>query len=324
MQNKIIYSFILVSLISCSNFKPFVFTEALIVPESTTTVDYEDLNFQYALFNQYASALSYSIRIDYSNYILGNVNNSVKYFDNGTIYIFNDWDIVTATYAEAVLNQTWRNRINTAFFNRSFNQTTKVPTTTEIFYLEKQIGDTVNLTFTINSSINYNVNVGSVYLSFANFLRTNVNNLNVYLSFYNSNNQLLQQVLLDTEVTSGAQRSKLYNLSTVITNVKKFEIAIQFVDIPPYVTAGSSFFDFYEFNLFTQAQEITIPDDVSGDRFGFEFVAVEWWNFLGHLQNFAWWIVNKSPVAPVFEFIDEYIVTWISGLINFITGVFNI
>jgi hypothetical protein len=108
-----------------------------------------------------------------------------------------------------------------------------------------------------------------------------------------------------------------------VTNVKRFDLQIQWVDALPY-NAGQSQIYIYEFNIFTQNQEISIPDDATGDRFGFEFVAVEWWNFLGHLQNFAWWIVNKSPVAPVFEFIDTYIVTWISGLIDFITGVFNI
>jgi hypothetical protein len=90
------------------------------------------------------------------------------------------------------------------------------------------------------------------------------------------------------------------------------------------VATADNYIVFKEFNLFTQNQEIAIPDDPSGDLFGFEFVAVEWWNFLGHLQNFAWWIVNRSPVRFVFEFIDTYIITWISGLITLLTGVFNL
>jgi hypothetical protein len=99
---------------------------------------------------------------------------------------------------------------------------------------------------------------------------------------------------------------------------------LRWVDIPPYVATADNYIVFKEFNLFTQNQEIAIPDDPSGDLFGFEFVAVEWWNFLGHLQNFAWWIVNRSPVRFVFEFIDTYIITWISGLITLLTGVFNL
>jgi hypothetical protein len=152
----------------------------------------------------------------------------------------------------------------------------------------------------------------------------NINEALTFISFYNKDDLLLQTVLLRT--SSGiapAILSDVYNLSTVITNVNRFDFKIQMIDIPPYTSDFSNYYIF-EFNLFTQNQEISIPDDAGGDRFGFEFVAVEWWNILGHLQNFIWWIINQSPIAPVFEWIEDYVITWVSGLITFITGVFRL
>jgi hypothetical protein len=143
-----------------------------------------------------------------------------------------------------------------------------------------------------------------------------------FIEFYNSNDILLQTYLLDQDRTN-INRNYLYSLASITTNVKSFNLKLQWVDTPPQATSNALIF-IGEFNLFTQSQEISIPDDTDGNVFGFEFVAVEWWNFLGHLQNFAWWIVNKSPISPLFVWIDEYVITWISGLITFITGVFDL
>ncbi len=323
MQNKIFATVLfLTSAVSCSSFRPTVLLEAYLDPKTTTTAGYEDINWSYALFNQYASGLTYEFRMDYSNYYINNLL-GIGILKDGVFYEFGDWDIVTATYAEATLNSFWTNLINSVLFEREFDRTTTLATTGNRFQIIKRDGatfGTVNLSIIVKSRINYSVNIGSVYQAFRSI--NYADQYYKYLYFYDPSDNLLQTYLLDQDGTN-IIRNYIYDLSTVVTNVKRFDLQIQWVDALPY-NAGQSQIYIYEFNIFTQNQEISIPDDATGDRFGFEFVAVEWWNFLGHLQNFAWWIVNKSPVAPVFEFIDTYIVTWISGLIDFITGVFNI
>lgn len=323
MQNKIFATVLfLTSAVSCSSFKPTVLLEAYLNPLASTLVTYDDLDFQTALFNQFASGLNYELTLDYSTYYANQVNFAFGVVNPSGYFPFNAWDSVTPTKATAVLDSTWRTRINNVLFNRDFDRTTNKADTNYFLEFVKWPLDNVNLEIKLISKIKYSVNVGSVYMAFRNTIGNNLNGIFMYISFFNGNEKL-QDVLLWSSDLAGTSVNYLFDLSTVITNVDNFVINIQHVDTPPFTTDYSTW-RINEFNLFTQQSQISIPEDTDGDRFGFEFVAVEWWNFLGHLQNFAWWIVNKSPVAPVFEFIDTYIVTWISGLIDFITGVFNI
>ena len=323
MKNKLILSgLFLTSAVSCASFKPFVLTNAYLDPSSITSVAYEDINWSYALFNQYASGLTYEFRMDYSNFYTINLY-GIGVLKNGVFYQFTDWDVVTATYATATLNDFWRGLINSVLFEREFDRTTGGANTNNRFQILKYDGatyQTVNLSIKVKSKIAYSVNIGGVYQSFRAFNLSD--QYYKYMYFYDSNDILLQTYLLDTD-GSNTPRNYFYNLDTVLTNVKSFELQAQWVDIPPY-NAGQSSLYIYEFNVFTQNSEISIPTDATGDRFGFEFVAVEWWNILGHLQNFIWWIINQSPIAPVFEWIEDYVITWVSGLITFITGVFRL
>ena len=322
-KNKLILSsLILTGAISCSSFRPYVFTDALVYPITTTETFYYDLNYQYALFNQYASGLSYKFRMNYSNYVFLNVNFGLSLRIDGTTYIFQDWDFIGPTFAEAELDTVWTQRLNKILFGRQFNETTFKATTDNFIDFVKYTGDTVNFEIIIDSKITYNVNIGSVYQAFWSIKDPNIENFYNYLKFYNRNDDLLQSVLLTAD-TAGTQRNYIFNLSNIITNVSRFEILIQWVDTPPFHTGYAEFF-IYEFNMFTQNSEIAIPDDASGDLFGFEFVAVEWWNILGHLQNFLWWIVNQSPLRPLFEWLDTYIISWIRNFIDILTGVFNL
>jgi len=326
LKNKLILSgLFLTGAVSCASFRPFVLTDAYINPQTITASDYEDINWTYALFNQYASGLSYGLRMNFSAAGFDQVRGFRYVQDASTFFRFEEWDIITSSYAEATnLSPIWRQRINTIFFDRSFDRTSKIPTFYPHLRLDKNpIVNSVNLELIIKSKISYNVNIGSLYYSFLPII-VNINEALTFISFYNKDDLLLQTVLLRT--SSGiapAILSDVYNLSTVITNVNRFDFKIQMIDIPPYTSDFSNYYIF-EFNLFTQNQEISIPDDAGGDRFGFEFVAVEWWNILGHLQNFIWWIINQSPIAPVFEWIEDYVITWVSGLITFITGVFRL
>jgi hypothetical protein len=327
-KHKIIYTTFLLTAISCSNFRPYVLTDAFLDPVSSTEVVYNNLNWSYSLFNQYASGLSYTLRMNYSTFNATNVFNSVAINLDGVNYLFQAWDIVGSSFAEAELDQVWTNRINRVLFDRDFDRTTgKAITTNNIFLISFGGTNNVNLEIIIKSKITYKVNVGSLFMNLGAVKNANMDNTFIYIDFLDSQNQLLQSILLLSGNNPLAPNfSNLnFDLGTIVTNVSQFNLKFQWVDTPPFVTAGNtSVIVFSEFNLFTQQQEIAIPDDASGDVFGFEFVAVEWWNILGHLQNFAWWIVNKSPISPLFVWIDEYVVTWISGLITFLTGVFDL
>ena len=325
MKSKIILSgLFLTGAVSCASFKPFVLTNAFINPETTTDVDYEDLNFSYALFNQYASGLSYTLRMDYSFIQSNQINFGVSTDIDGVFNWFTSWDTITNNFAEAELNNVWRARFNRVFFDRDFDRVTKKARAANKIQFWNQMVNNTYLSIKVKSAITYSVNIGSVYAAFKANVGATVDGYNMYIVFRDVNDAVLQTVLLDQD-RSNIQRDRVYGVSNIITGVRSFDFYIEWVDTPPQ---GGGLFtqltEFYEFNLFTQLSEISIPDDVSGDRFGFEFVAVEWWNILGHLQNFAWWIVNKSPIAPVFEWLDTYVLTWVNGLITFITGVFNL
>jgi hypothetical protein len=323
LKSKLILSgLFLTGAVSCASFKPFVLTDAFINPQSTTEVTYEDLNFSYALFNQYASGLSYKFRIDYSTYH-ASINNSISIADNIGFTTFSNWSTPTGTFIEGVPDASFTTRLNRILFGRQFDDTTKKSLTNHFLNITRRsAANTVNYSVIVESRISYSVNIGSVYQAFRHSPGLGIDQYAKYILFYDKDDNILQTVLLDTDRTN-VNRNYLYNLSTVITNVRKFELLYAWVDFPPFATADADLL-IYEFNIFTQNQEIKIPDDAGGDRFGFEFVAVEWWDILGHLQNFAWWIVNQSPVAPVFEWIEDYVITWVSGLITFITGVFRL
>jgi hypothetical protein len=330
LKSKLILSgLFLTAAISCSAYRPIVLN-AYLDPETTTSnITYEDLNWSYALFNQYGSGLSYTFRIIFTN---GNLpalerDTSIFYFDGVTSFFFTDWTVFAPTFVEGELNSVWRQRLNNHLFGRQFDRTTDKADASAILGFRKlttnNSADNTFVEIRIQSSITYKVSVGSVYSSFSTNSNANITNFEKFIDFRDKQNVTLQTFRLESNPAAN-QYDRLYNLSTILTNVSSFSLRFFWTDIPPYVVTSTNFIYLFEFNLFTQNQEISIPDDVTGDIFGFEFVAVEWWNILGHLQNFAWWIVNKSPISPLFEWIDTYVITWISGLITFITGVFRL
>ena len=329
MKNKIILSgLFLTSVISCSAYRPLVLNAFLDPTTTTNGVQYDDLNWSYALFNQYASGLNYKFRINYSNGLNTNFRNGSIYYQlNGVVEFFTDFTTITSTFAEGELNSVWKARFNRALFNREFSRTTGLSLANEFFGFRK-IGnnDNTSLEIIIDSNIAYNVSVGSLYMAYqTNSTEGGLTSFEGFINFYNGNNNLLNSFrFINSPPAVNADYNQAFDFSSVVTNVRRFSFMFRWIDIPPYISFADNFMLIREMNLFTQNQEISIPDDAEGDTFGFEFVAVEWWNILGHLQNFAWWIVNKSPIAPVFEWIDTYVITWISGLITFIVGVFDL
>jgi hypothetical protein len=327
LKNKIILTgLFLTTAISCSAYRPIVLN-AYLDPETTTTVDYEDINWSYALFNQYASGLDFKFRLNYSQAISSTMlNRTVNYNTPSASIWFEDWTTITSTYAEGILNDSWRARVIDIFFSREFDRTTKNPITNKILIIQRKgENDTLNFELIIESRISYSVNIGSVYLSYVNGVDAGhgLESFSTFISFYNKDDELQQSFLLIDSLSGSG--NNLYGLSTISTNVNRFDLQFRWIDTPPYNPGGKNAFLFiYQFNLFTQNAEISVPDDPEGDVFGFEFVAVEWWNILGHLQNFLWWVVNKSPISPIFVWLDTYVITWVSGLITFITGIFRL
>jgi hypothetical protein len=325
LKSKIILTgLFLTTAISCSAYRPLVLTDAYLVPQ-TTSATYDDLNFSYALFNQYASGLDFTLRFNYSTSNDFVRNNSFFYWNGSSLEYFTLWDTITTNFAEANLTGIWRQRLINVLFNREFDRITKVPTSTIYFGAIRRFDvASVNWELIINSKISYSVSVGSIFSSYT-VTKPSSYSFYKYITFLNKDDVVLQSFLLNDNrpTPSGNVYHELQNTANVLTNVRKFILLIQFVDIPPFAT-DNGFYGIFEFNLFTQNQEISVPNETGGDRFGFEFVAVEWWNILGHLQNFIWWIINQSPIAPVFEWIEDYVITWVSGLITFITGVFRL
>ena len=326
MKSKIILTgLFLTGAVSCASFKPFVLTDAFINFESRTEITYDDLNWQNALFNQYASGLSFELRMEYGALFSFILNNTFYYIDSTGTYNFTSWDTVSSTTATADLDSVWENRIKTSFFDRSFDRNTKKANTQPRIEIVYYPFGWINFELNVLSKITYNVNVGSLFKAYRTRNTTNsLDNFYIYITFYDRQDRVLQTVLLDDRLPPTGNQNALFDLSTIITGVASYNIKYQWIDNPPFSTTGTAAIELHEFNLFTQNSQISIPDNAGGDRFGFEFVAVEWWNILGHLQNFAWWIVNESPVAPVFEWIEDYVITWVSGLITFITGVFRL
>ena len=326
-KNKLILSgLFLTSVISCSNFRPVVLTNAYLDPAATTNVDYEDLNFQTALFNQFASGLSFTFRLNYSASTAGPEHRAFGILLSN-IGFFTGWTTITSTFSEGACVGLCKEFLIDILFGRDFDRVSKKAANFPYLQLVKygnntNIGnDTVNLEIKIRSAITYNVNVGSVYLAQKSFINANVNGFYTWITFYRDN-VVANTYMLDFDV-SNTQRDRLYDLSTVLTGINGFDLWYQWIDTPPFAN-NVSITEIYEFNMFTQNSQISIPDDTDGNRFGFEFVAVEWWNILGHLQNFAWWIVNQSPVAPIFEWLDTYIISWIVGFVDILVGVFDL
>jgi hypothetical protein len=323
LKSKIILSgLFLTGAVSCASFKPLILTNAFLDPLATAVAEYDAINWSTALFNQYASGLDYTFRMNYSTLYLQQLNDTVIFNTPSGAHIFNEWTTITSSYAEGKLSDANRARLNLIFFERNFNRTTKLPATNNFLQFLKLSQDNVNVELIIKSKIKYNVSVGSILLSYLYVLNAAMTSLIIDLTFYSDDN-VLQTIRLGNHTPASATIHGLYDVGTIITGVNRFDLKFQWTDIPPYATSNSGM-NIYEFNLFTQGQEISIPNDTDGDRFGFEFVAVEWWNILGHLQNFIWWIINQSPIAPVFEWIEDYVITWVSGLITFITGVFRL
>jgi hypothetical protein len=297
-----------------SCYRPLVLSNAAIYPTMTLATR-NDFNFSYALFNQFASNLEYSFRLDYSTLSTTYLSNAIGFFIDGVSYSYGTWPIVNTSYAESgILDEITSQRLSRILFDRNFNVSNKADNAARIRLRKSPVsgdGD-VNLTISIKSKINYAVNVGTILLASQLTSVVGLDNFAMRVDFFN-NNVLLQDAILYTSTTM-ANDTRKWDLGTILTNVNNFNLVISMTDIPPTTTSTIEM-TIFEFNLFALS-EIIIESGDTDDLWGWEYEAVEWYNILGHLKNLGWWLVNESPISPIFSWLDDYILSWIRAFFN--------
>jgi hypothetical protein len=239
----------------------------------------------------------------------------------GVTYTYGTWPTVTSSFAESgTLDAVWSQRLSTILFNRDFDASNKALNTDRLSLRKVSIsGDSdVNLTITIKSRVNYSVNVGSMLIASQLVTTTGLDNFGMRTIFYNGST-ILQDAILYTSTTMATDTRK-WDLGTILTGVNNFDLIISFTDIPPTAT-GTTEMTLFEYNLFALS-EVYVESGETDDLWGWEYEVVEWWNILGHFKNLGWWLINESPISPIFEWIDTYILTWIIGFFNILGDIF--
>jgi hypothetical protein len=303
------------------SYRPLVITHASLYPTPTLATR-NDFNWSYALFNQYASSLEYSFRLDFSSFSTSYLSSAIRMVVGGTTYSYGTWPTVGTGFAESgILPDVWAQRLKTILFNRQFDTLNKA-TSTDRLILRKPFvsGDSdVNLTITIRSTMNYRVNVGSLILASGITTSTSLDNFGMNIRFYSDLNVELQNAILWNTTTMSSDTRK-FDLGTILTDINRFELSTSFTDIPPGGSTSPEMI-IYEFNLFALT-EIFVEDGDTDDLWGWEYEVVEWWNILGHFKNLGWWLINESPISPVFKWLDEYVLTWVYGFFNILEDIF--
>lgn len=317
-KNKLLALSLIATLTGC--YRPLIFTDAAIYPTPVSATR-NDFNWSYGLFNQFASNLQYSFRLDYSVLSTTYLTTAIRMIVGGTTYNYGTWPVVTSSYAESgTLDSTWSQRLSTILFNRDFDASNKALNTDRLSLRKSAVtgdGD-VNLTITIKSRVNYAVNVGTILLASQLVTTTGLDNFGLRTIFYNDTT-ILQDAIMYTSTTMGSDTRK-WDLGTILTNVNNFDLIVSLTDIPP-TTGATIEMTIFEYNLFALT-EVVIEEGETNDLWGWEYEVVEWYNILGHFKNIGWWLINQSPISPIFVWIDTYIITWISAFFNILEDLF--
>jgi hypothetical protein len=301
-------------------YRPLIFTNAAIYPTATSATR-NDFNWSYALFNQFASNLSYEFRLDYSILSTSYLSNAIRMIIGGTTYTYSTWASVGSSSAlSGTLDATWSQRLSTILFNRDFDASNKALNTDRLSLRKVSIaGDSdVNLTITIKSRVNYSVNVGTILIASQLVSTTGLDNFGVRTIFYNDST-VLQDAILYTATTMATDTRK-WDLGTILTGVNNFDLIVSMTDIPPTAT-GTIEMTIFEYNLFALT-ELVVEEGETNDLWGWEYEVVEWYNILGHFKNLGWWLINQSPISPIFIWIDTYIISWITAFFNILEDIF--
>lgn len=290
-------------------------------PISYVASSVDDFNFTKAFFNQFSTLLNYDLYLEYPTGLTTLQketfrNNAVAYQDtsgSAAIYL-TQWDTLETDYAETTLNSTWKAYFNEVMFSRNFNSSTgKAEEYPRFIIFKPNIAGTgldSDITLTIRSAIRYRIAPAEILLAFS-FDDPSDDTLIYQLNFYNEDTLL--NVITFPQLTA-TQTVNTYKgvLPIAITNVNEIKFSFSMID-----PTGNSrpLVAISEFNLFAETS-IAVPDNADDSVFGIEYIQVEWWDILGHLNNALWWLVNESFIAPVFQWIDDYIITYISLIFN--------
>jgi hypothetical protein len=320
MKKNYLIAFTLVGLISC---QPKVLGVNGLSPVSYVASTVNDFVFTKAFFNQYSTLLNYDLKLFYPIGLSSLErtefrNNAVSYqASSGASAIYlTTWDTLTGDYAETTLDNTWKGYFNNVLFARNFvGATGKAEQFPQIRVDKPSIVSTSNdsdLTLTIRSAVRYRIAPAEMLLAWS-FTEGNGDDIFAYgISFY-SDNQLLNTIDFPQQSASVSINTYKAIFPITMTNVNALTFVFSMID-----PTGNSNprFTLHEFNLFAQS-EIAVPDNADDNEiFGINYIQVEWWDILGHFNNALWWLVNESFLAPIFEWLNDYIIIYVNFIFN--------
>jgi hypothetical protein len=327
LNKKILIAVSMVGLVSC----PMrVLGVNGLAPVSYVASGVNDFTFTKAFFNQFSTLLNYDLKLFYP-LGLNDLekatfrNNAIRYqASSGATPIFlTDWETLTTDYAETTLNNTWREYFNLVLFSRNFVAGTGKAENFPFIRIDKaSIASTSNdtdLTLTIRSGIRYRIAPAEMLLAWS-FTEGGADDVFIYgISFF-SDNQLLNSIDFPQITDTTALNTYKAVFPITMTNVNALQFTFSMID-----PTGNSNprFTLQEFNLFA-GTEIAVPDDADNTTFGIEYIQVEWWDILGHLNNALWWLVNESFLSPVFQWIDQYIISFVNVIFNMLRGLIGL
>jgi hypothetical protein len=299
-------------------------------PISSVSASVDDFNFTKSFFNQYSTLLNYELRLEYP---IGLTDLEKATFRNtsiiyrassgaGLVYL-TDWNTDNAAYAVAELDNTWKGYFNTILFARNFDSSTgKAAQYPQLQVLKPNLGATANdtdLVLFIKSAIRFRIAPAEMLLAWSYVDGNAEDQFISQIAFY-SDNILLNVIDLPQINATTALDTYKYTFPITITNANQLQFAFGLLD-PTGDSAPS--FRISEFNLFAESS-IAVPDNADSAVFGITYIQVEWWDILGHLNNALWWLVNESFIAPVFQWIDDYIITFVSLIFNMLGDLLGI
>jgi hypothetical protein len=302
-------------------------------PVSDNVADYEDFNFTRAFFNQYSSLLNIDVDIFYNSGLTAGQKsiytaNALQYQatsgSSPISYSGFSAPTVSSSSSSGTLDSTWRDYFRDVLFGRNFDSSTKKALQYPLISFKKDsiVGTTTDtfLALNIKSKIKFNIYPKEMLLAFScDNNATATNYCNFIIEFYEDDTRL---GAIDSQnyLNDQALNTRKYEFPAVFNNVNNFIIQL-YVGNPTGV--GAQNIKISEFNLFAETP-IAVPDNAEDSVFGISFVAVEWWDVLGHFNNFLWWIVAQSPISPFFIWINDFVVAWVERIFTIFEEVFNL
>ncbi len=326
MNKIVLIGLFSISIASCSRYMKVL---NALEPLSYVAASVDDFTFTKAFFNQYSTLLNYDLYLEYPTGLTTLQkqtfrNNAVAYqATSGSAAIWlTSWTTLETDYAETTLDNTWKAYFNEVLFSRNFiGSTGKAVEYPRVIIQKENISGTgldSDITLTIRSAIRYRIAPAEILLALS-YTDPSDDTLIYSINFYN--NDTILNVIDFPQLTATTTINTYKGVFPIaITNVNALKLSFSLID----PTGNSSpLVALSEFNLFA-ATEIAVPDNADETIFGLEYIQVEWWDILGHLNNALWWLVNESFLSPVFEWLDTYIISFFTTIFNIMVGLLGL